>query len=93
MSGGYFGYDQDRINRIIDDIDGLIRNNDSTEMDFYGQAIGKGFSDETIKEFKTGLYHLRIAYIYAQRIDWLVSNDDSEPYFHKRLKDDLEKNT
>ena len=34
------------------------------------------YSKETIKEFKKGLAILRKAYIYAQRIDWLLSGDD-----------------
>lgn len=48
------------------------------------------FSNETIKEFKKGLSILRKAYIYTQRIDWLMSGDDGEEDFHRRLKEDLE---
>lgn len=48
------------------------------------------FSKETIKEFKQGLSILRKAYIYAQRIDWLLSGDDGEESFHKRLKEELD---
>ena len=32
---------------------------------------------------------MKKAAIYAQRIDWLVSGDDSEESFHARLKRDL----
>ena len=32
----------------------------------------------------------RIAGIYAQRIDWLLSGDDGEDSFHERLKFDIE---
>ena len=49
-----------------------------------------GYSKETIKEFKKGLAILRKAYIYAQRIDWLLSGDDGEESFHKRLKEELD---
>ena len=49
------------------------------------------FSEETIEEFKKGLDIIRKAYIYAQRIDWLLSGDDDEKSFHKRLKEDFEK--
>lgn len=31
-----------------------------------------------------------MAQIYTQRIDWLVSGDDSEDSFRERLKEDLE---
>lgn len=49
------------------------------------------YNEKTIEEFKKGLDILRKAYIYAQRIDWLLSGDDGEESFHKRLKEDLEK--
>ena len=47
------------------------------------------YSDEVIEEFEKAVQHLRVAYVYAQRIDWLVSGDDTEESFMKRLKDDL----
>ena len=46
------------------------------------------YSQETIREFKKGLRLLRKAYIYAQRIDWLLSDDDGEESFHERLKEE-----
>ena len=46
---------------------------------------------ETIEEFKKGLEIIRKAYVYAQRIDWLLSGDDGEESFHLRLKEDLDK--
>ena len=49
------------------------------------------YSEETIEEFKKGLDILRKAYIYAQRIDYLLSGDDDEKLFHERLKEDFEK--
>ena len=49
------------------------------------------FSEETIEEFKKGLDIIRKAYIYAQRIDWLLAGDDDEKSFHERLKEDFEK--
>ncbi|MGN0144125.1 MAG: hypothetical protein ACI398_04030 [Clostridium sp.] len=48
------------------------------------------FNKDTIKEFKKGLSILRKAYIYAQRIDWLLSGDDGEESFHRRLKEELD---
>lgn len=82
MSGGYFGYNQYNIGEIANDLERLIENNSTSEY---------RFSDETIAEFKTGLYHLKKAAVYTHRIDWLVSDDDGEETFIKRLKDDLEK--
>ena len=48
------------------------------------------YSKETLDEFRKGLDILNKAYIYTQRIDWLLSEDDGEESFHKRLKEDLE---
>lgn len=48
------------------------------------------YSDEVINEFRKGLDIIRKAAIYAQRIDWLLSYDDGEEEFLKRLKEELE---
>ncbi len=48
------------------------------------------FTPETIQEFRNGIQVLHKASIYAQRIDWLLSGDDGEDSFHKRLKEELE---
>jgi hypothetical protein len=44
---------------------------------------------ETYKQFKDAIRFLEIANIYIHRIDWLVSSDDNEAEFHKRLAEDL----
>ena len=49
------------------------------------------YSEETLKEFRRGIDILKRASIYAQRIDWLLSGDDGEDTFHKRLKEELDK--
>jgi hypothetical protein len=54
-----------------------------------GEHDWRNYSQETISEFKTGLEILKTAYVYVQRIDWLVSGDDSESTFHVRLNEDL----
>ena len=48
------------------------------------------FSPATIREFKRGVLLLRKAAIYAQRIDWLLSDDDGEDSFHECLKEELD---
>jgi hypothetical protein len=78
MSGGHFDYAQYKINDIANSIEKLISEN--TE-----------YSEETIHEFRIGLDALKKAAVYAQRIDWLVSGDDSEKSFHSRLAEDLGK--
>ena len=44
-----------------------------------------------IIELKIGVEKLKEAYVYAQRIDWLLSGDDGEETFIERLKEDLDK--
>ena len=45
---------------------------------------------EVLEEFKKGLEILKRAAIYGQRIDWLLSGDDGEDSFKRRLKEDLD---
>ena len=78
MSGGHFNYAQYKIGDIADSIEQLISEDED----------GK-YTEETIVQFCTALWLLRRAEIYAQRIDWLVSCDDGEESFHKRLALDL----
>jgi len=91
MSGGHFDYKQWEIQNIADEVEQLILTNDSEELDEWGYRKGSHFTPETIAEFKKGLTVLRQAYVYAQRIDWLVSGDDGEDSFLSRLKSELEK--
>ena len=81
MSGGYFNYDQFRIAEIASDVEELISEAEQSHE----------YREETIAEFRKGLLYLNMAYIYAKRIDWLVSDDDGEDSFHKRLKEELGK--
>jgi hypothetical protein len=55
------------------------------EIDYYD------YEPETIEEFRKAIKVLREAAVYAQRIDWLLSGDDGEETFHKRLKEELGK--
>lgn len=92
MSGGHFDYDQYRIGEMADKIARLIAGNDSDES--YNDRCeyqGRGYTAATLAELEAAVRCLRIAEIYAQRIDWLVSCDDGEESFHRRLADDLAK--
>lgn len=91
MSGGHFDYNQYKIQYMIDEIEHLILNNENEELNQWGDKIGSFYSKETITEFKAAIALLKVTYVFAQRIDWLVSGDDSEENFHRRLKEDLEK--
>lgn len=90
MSGGAYEYYQHRIEYIAERIQEEIDLNNTPYGDmFCGEWTGQRYSDETIAKFKEGLEILRQAYVYAQRIDWLLSGDDGEETFHKRLEKDL----
>lgn len=79
MSGGHFNGSQYHIERIAEELERVIELNSEEP----------NYSSETIEEFRKGLDFLRKAHIYAQRIDWLLSGDDGEDSFHRRLAEDL----
>lgn len=89
MSGGFFDYAQYKIAEIADAVERLISNNNDTSLDEWGYRKGHGYSEETIQEFKRALVFLKLAEIYAQRIDWLASGDDGEDSFHRRISEDI----
>lgn len=43
------------------------------------------YSKETLTKMRQGLKIIRKAYIYAQRIDWLLSGDDGERWHEREL--------
>jgi hypothetical protein len=95
MSGGHFDYDQYKIGYIADSIESLIEKNGrpkTKEESWYPEdLIHYKYSDEVIEEFKMAVKYLRIAEVYAHRVDWLVCGDDGEESFIRRLKEDLSK--
>ena len=46
-------------------------------------------SDESIETMKEAYRQIRIAEIYAQRVDWMMSGDDGEETMQKRLAEEL----
>jgi hypothetical protein len=89
MSGGHFQYEQYKLQMIADEIEQLIIDNESEEVNRYGDKKGSFYSKETIAEFRAAVALLKVSHAFVQRIDWLVSGDDGEDSFHRRLKDEL----
>jgi hypothetical protein len=89
MSGGHWNYSQHHMQDIADDLGSLIYTNDFKGTDIYGDPSGRQYSPETIAEFEKAVKALKMAYVYAQRIDWLLSGDDGEDSFHIRLQAQL----
>lgn len=84
MSGGHFDYDQYRIRTIADAI--------QFELEKWDRDGGTfDFTVRTAQTFQDAIALLRVAEVYAQRIDWFLSGDDTEEGFHARLLDELER--
>jgi hypothetical protein len=82
MSGGYFDYRQFELQKMADEIEQLVLDNANQDWE-------DKYEQRTIDEFNKTIKLLREAYVYVQRIDWLVSGDDNVITFHKRLKEQL----
>ena len=75
MSGGSFGHEEYKISYIADEIN---------------EVIEKGeYSNEINEKLKEAVRVLKIAKIYAHRVDYLFSGDDSEESFLRRLEYEL----
>ena len=88
MSGGHFDYRQFYFSEIAENIENIIYNKKSSEWE---EDIEYHFSPEIIKKFKDAVKALKIAYVYVQHIDLLLSGDNSEKAFLKGLAKELGK--
>ena len=105
MSGGRYEYDQYRINNIVEFIESEIQKSGRKKTDeeikdeswhdkewyekYPEDLYYYKYPDEVIEKFKEGVKALKIAYVYAHRIDWLLSGDDGEESFLERLEQEL----
>jgi hypothetical protein len=102
MSGGRFEYNQYRIRDIATEIEQEIYNSgrEKTQQEIKNEInswypghepdpVHYEYPKEVVNEFITAYKILRVAEIYAHRIDWLLSGDDGDETFMKRLSQDL----
>ena len=105
MSGGAFDYNQYKIGYIADQIEETVVKNgvEKTPEDLKEEGwrdpdwykkypedlFHYKYPDEVIEKMKEGIEVLKRAQIYAQRIDWLLSGDDGEESFLRRLEEEL----
>lgn len=105
MSGGAFNYDQYKIGYMVDQIEEIVvkngvektpeelKNEGWRDPDWYKKypedLFHYKYPDEVIEKMKEGIEVLKRAQIYAQRIDWLLSGDDGEESFLRRLEEEL----
>jgi len=107
MSGGHWEYLQYRFTDVAEDIEKLVAKNgqpktadelkyerwhdDEWYEKYPEDKFHHKYPDQVIEEFKKGAAAIKLAQIYMQRIDWLLSGDDGEESFISRLKEDKEK--
>jgi len=94
MSGGHFDYKQHHIDDIICEMENVVKNNnkENDSLDYFGEYdVDYKLSPEVIAEINKGIVFLKLANIYTHRIDYLLSDDDSEESFFKRIEEDLNK--
>ena len=89
MSGGHFDYQQYRIEDIATDIQELIESNNDQTLNEWGDMSGRNYPPEIIEKLKEAAHTLRQAAEMAQRVDWLVSGDDSEESFLSRWEKEV----
>ena len=101
MSGGAFEYRQNQIDWIIEGIEDHLESmgkekgdvNDPYMRDFYSkypEARIYPVESEAVQERMIhAIRALRIAKVYAQRVDRYISGDDGEESFLKRLNEEL----
>jgi len=94
MSGGHFDYKQYAISEIADSIE--------RELEKQGKEIPEhllwGYEDKFYPKYPTEIEQamkdavtaLKVASIYAHRVDWFLSDDDGEESFLLRLKEELD---
>lgn len=90
MSGGRWDYQDYRIHDIADTFDDTIENNNVKPEYYWGEWNGQLYPDEVIDEFKKGYAILKLAEVYSHRADWLLSDDDGDESFIRRLKSDID---
>lgn len=107
MSGGRFEYIQYRLSDVVDEIENEIEINGKPKTkeelrkeswrsnewyEKYPEDLNHyEYPEEIIQEFKKGIEIIKKAQIYIHRIDRLLSGDDGEDSFIKKLKEDLNK--
>lgn len=86
MSGGRFDYKQYHINEIADSIERVLKGEPWVDEEF---CVDLSTQEAVRNKMKEAVKALRIAAIYAHRVDYLISGDDGEESFLTRLEDDL----
>ena len=102
MSGGRFDYKQWHIENIADQIEQEVilsgKPIPKQKWDYYErqefeethkQPMHYAYPEFVLRKLEEAVYALRAASIYSQRVDYLLSGDDGEESFIRRLSEEL----
>ena len=105
MSGGHWEYIQYRFTDVAEDIEKLIENSGQPktedelkeeswhDYEWYNKypedKYHHTYPEKVLEQFKIAANTIKKAQIYMQRIDWLLSGDDGEEAFLKRIDENL----
>lgn len=101
MSGGHFEHNQYHINDIADTIERDLNkqgkpksknelwNTDEYYVKYPEEKFHHTYPEKVQEKMLEAIKALKIAGIYAHRVDWFLSGDDGEESFLKRLELDL----
>ena len=101
MSGGFFDYRQHSIDDIADSIENCLRqqgklkpkdelySDDEYYIKYPEDLVHYTYPEDVQEKMREAVTLLRVAAIYADRVDWFLSGDDGEREFLERLDEDL----
>ena len=104
MSGGAFEYKQYHIKQIAEEIQSELdkQGKEKEDCELLGmreyyekypeEKNNYTYPEEVQEKFRDAIKALRTSAIYVQRVDWLLSGDDGEESFLRRLKEELNQN-
>lgn len=101
MSGGHFDYKQYHIDEIARSIEIKLerQGKEKPKYDLFDNSeYYEKYPEEKYyytypkniqKKMREAIKYLKIAAVYAQRVDWFLSGDDGEESFIERLNEEL----
>ena len=105
MSGGHWNYIQYQFTDVVEELERIIERNGKpkteqeladeywNDLEYYEKYPEElnhhEYHKEVIDAFKATITSVKIAQVYVQRCDWLLSGDDGEDDFIRRLNKEL----
>ncbi len=86
MSGGYFYCREHGLLEVAEEIKHLIKSNEDSSVNSYGETVGKFYNHEIIEKFTIAMDAVKKTYRMIHEIDYLISGDTSEDTFLEEWK-------